>query len=962
MRRIIAAGLAAAVFTVVAGAVSTGDDAGGRGLRPKRWTLTPDAEALLAEWAKAPYRRLSDHTALFVRAQLKYGINRNDFLHHWYDRPLLQDSSLGQRRDSPDERKPWLNLAGWKKTVEMGRLGKQDGFAVFTFTKNRDEVLPASLTPGSEATILVEIATSTNLDEAARRAREALDAPNSFRLGGKVVMTSYPAISRKHLPQFVELKRRLKEQLGDKFIIMPYCSIFEGRNFERIDAQLLTETRERLRFYLRALDGLYYNARESFSDRRYDPWLFETVMIPLIHATLAEPEFAGKKYLGCWSTPGHENSYRWNKGLDSTGTRMLRDQLVSIEKLRPDFMIGCEWDEENENTCFRPTVANGFTHQRLLRYFADRWAERKPELFPGDRTDEPNLVLSYRKDLMAGEPVEVEVLNIPDGSFKGAELKVAFAWKDAAGNVLQKFTPRTIKADELGAVWFTCDASDLVQKAPAAIPVLGVEVNDRRFVYSAGFWPLGLHASRALEQKWVKQPVRDLPRGVEGAFRVEGPDADGLYSVKGRVKGPAPFRSVELRDGPDTVWMAGGEDHRPGWTTVKIALQGSRLNGKTGPFVDGTISVRDASGAVLSMNRTRGGISVSGDSFVFKNAESGVWPTYLYVDVPESSAATARLCYDLTVFGKGELALADLARKGVYACGGSRGRNLVFTHYLSARSIPPPQMKDDVAFDFKVRPDSPRSLFRLEAIDANYRVWRSAPVSIVRPSGKSVTYHVYERDLDTVSAVTLDSARVPHFACRFDKTNGSVVPSSDGRGMWGIRRGYAPLVTGYGQGETGYGNIADAFMTESMLSTADYWSFGQQIVPTMAGFRLRMKVRPRSPSGRQGLLSTGKNGFNLYLENGLVKASFFLRNVMMRVSGRKALSVVTGGLLKVGEWNMVELVYDQRTAVLSVNGEAGPVAQFAGDVFYPMPTAVGAGRNADEFFEGDIDSLTVELN
>ena len=151
-------------------------------------------------------------------------------------------------------------------------------------------------------------------------------------------------------------------------------------------------------------------------------------------------------------------------------------------------------------------------------------------------------------------------------------------------------------------------------------------------------------------------------------------------------------------------------------------------------------------------------------------------------------------------------------------------------------------------------------------------------------------------------------------------------------------------------------------MTEDKLATADYWSFGQQIVPTMAGFRLRMKVRPRSLSGRQGLLSTGGNGFNLYLENGRVGASFFLRNVFMRVSGRKALAVVTGGMLKVGEWNMVELVYDQRTAVLSVNGEAGPVAQFSGDVFYPMPTAVGAGRRADEFFDGDIGTLTVELN
>ena len=65
------------------------------GLTSSRWKLTPDAEKLLAEWSKIPYVRKAGRTDFFVRAQLKYGINRSDFLHHWYDRPLLQDSSLG---------------------------------------------------------------------------------------------------------------------------------------------------------------------------------------------------------------------------------------------------------------------------------------------------------------------------------------------------------------------------------------------------------------------------------------------------------------------------------------------------------------------------------------------------------------------------------------------------------------------------------------------------------------------------------------------------------------------------------------------------------------------------------------------------------------------------------------------------------------------------------------------------
>ena len=63
------------------------------GIRSKNWRLDDSAARLLAEWGKIPYARKAGRTDFFVRAQLKYGINRKDFLHHWYDRPLLQDSS-----------------------------------------------------------------------------------------------------------------------------------------------------------------------------------------------------------------------------------------------------------------------------------------------------------------------------------------------------------------------------------------------------------------------------------------------------------------------------------------------------------------------------------------------------------------------------------------------------------------------------------------------------------------------------------------------------------------------------------------------------------------------------------------------------------------------------------------------------------------------------------------------------
>ena len=93
-------------------------------------------------------------------------------------------------------------------------------------------------------------------------------------------------------------------------------------------------------------------------------------------------------------------------------------------------------DEENENTHFRPTVCNGFSAARILRYFADRSVGRALDVLPGDDVTIPNLIVSYRKSLVAGEPIEVEVRNVPDGTFKGVAFDVAFAWCDRDGKVV----------------------------------------------------------------------------------------------------------------------------------------------------------------------------------------------------------------------------------------------------------------------------------------------------------------------------------------------------------------------------------------------------------------------------------------------------------------------------------------------------------------------------------------------
>ena len=953
------------------------------GIRPANWKLDDEAKALLAEWGAKPYERKAGRTDFFVRAQLKYGINRSDFLHHWYDRPLLQDSSLGRSGDDAVDGDLWLNAKGWRQTVAMARLGKQTGFAVFTCTKGREDVIPLSRRPGCETTVLVELTKGLSVEECVKRAKQALDMPNSFRIGGKVVITSYPAIRDKDLPFYAKLKKTLTDRFGDNFLLMPYYTLgLESRaeSAKGYDADLVRKMRARLENALRVLDGLCYNGRESFFNRRYDPWLFDNVFVPLVRSVFASPEFKDK-CLGCWATPGHENSYRWNYGLDCTGTRMLRDMLASLVKLGPDFMVGCEWDEENENTCFRPMVAHGFTHQRLLRYFHDKANGLPLDVFPGDDVAIPNLVVSYRKELMAGEPLEVEVLNIPDGSFDGEDVTVAFAWKTLDGKCARAFPPQKLRGGELAAAWFKAPVSELVGN-PSLVPELTVTARGTSRVFSDGLWPVGLRPTRCIEYKWAKHPLRDLPKDVAGGLSVGAPDALGVREIRGTVKSARKLRSIAVLDETDIVYMYDGSPTRDmDSVRVRIAFQGYAIAGKNHDL-KGRIRLVGAPNAKLSMPRTRGHVAVEGTDFVLTGAMANNWPHYLLANIPRDEAGGATFHVDVDGFFSGNVSVADLMEKEVVGIPGKKGTNLVFTRYLSQPRIPPPQMVSDAEFSFRLKPGLPNSIIRLETVDEDYHVWRSKPFVCGEPSGKFATIHVYERDNDCVSEISVDASRLPNAEYVFEPSRGSVVFCPGGRNLWGILGGYVPLVTGFGQGESGYGNSAllaiDAktkcweksapeYVRESdggwalKFSGCSYASLPQQIWPAHAGFALEMSVNPDDVQRRQGLLTTGKTSSELFIDKGRVHARFFLRNRFVRESGRAASVVVHGPEIAAGRWQTVRVVCDQSVAWVEVDGAKGDAVPVSGDLLYPMYTAVGAGNAPTEFFSGRIRGLSIGL-
>ena len=77
--------------------------------------------ACAAAWvALATFPQVLSAPAFFPRAQFHYGLERTDYLHRWYDRPLCQDSTFA---DANDPAHP-INEKSWRETVRALRLGK----------------------------------------------------------------------------------------------------------------------------------------------------------------------------------------------------------------------------------------------------------------------------------------------------------------------------------------------------------------------------------------------------------------------------------------------------------------------------------------------------------------------------------------------------------------------------------------------------------------------------------------------------------------------------------------------------------------------------------------------------------------------------------------------------------------------------------------------------------------------
>lgn len=902
--------------------------------------------------------------AVFTQCQLKYGAERDNFLHRWYERPLHQNTAYADADDGG-----FLNPAAWKKTVESFRQAKIDGAAFFASRLDRrSDVFVKSLMPGGETQLLLEMSNAKGPDGYFAVAERALNTPNCFRIGGKCVLTVRKDAERCDAGFVRELKAGLTAKYGDRFILLPHNGVFGKRDFVggKASPEALARARDHVREILRASDGLMYQwGLEGLVGRRYDRSLFEPAGCKVLREVFDEPEFKGKKHLGVLFNGGHMNCYRWQYNYDANGTATLCDRFETVLKLAPDLVILAEWDEENENTHFRPTVSRGNSYLRMVRHFADRLAGRPPTAMPGDDTSVPNLLVSYRKELVAGEPVEAEVRNIPDGTFGGETFTVRFSWLDGDGKPVKTYPPRSLDADVQSAVRFVTPSGELAANR-FLVPSLRIEWKNGFREYSDGLYPLGISALRNPDHVWAVHPLRDLPPDVNGEISIGERDADGVRTVRGRVVSSTPLRSVEVTDNMDSVYMhSSGPEVPEGFERIRIETRG--FIGVRRNMLDGTIRFRDAPGARLEPFRDgRRVAEVSGCGWDVRNVCCDNWGAILWADVPSGEMKAGSIDVDLPPHFRGTVKLADLLKRDVVGFNSSDSCGLTVTRYLPTVRIPRPLMTNRVEFAFRWKPLEKSSVLRMHAIDERYRVWRSRPETVYRPSGRTVPLTVIGRDRGDVSRISFDANRIEDLECDLSGRQDSVLRLGSGRMYVGMVGASAALAQGFGIGDSHYGNpLAESKKyykggTGDLMPKSGWGCLPLQTVPGFAAFELCMRIKPNGFGRRQGLFGSGNCGLDVYLEKDGTLSAYFARGRSFTAEYGPLHAVAKGPRTEDGGWNDIRIATDRVNAWIEVNGVRGEPVPYSDCFFNQRYALFGVTLGKPNFFAGEISSISVK--
>lgn len=925
---------------------------------------------------------------IFSRSQWKYGLQRNDYLNRWVDRPLFTDPGLV---DSEADRGNIPKNRSFLKTREIVERYGLDGLAFFPETSGRLAIYDLTQqNPSDHFQILSEFITKDDLERKITSLRAALDNPASFRIDGKLVVTSYQADSIS-AEKWEATLHALREAVGDTFLFLPSINQFGKRRLanwmdlfseDKITPEDEAEIKEGLRSWLRVGDGLHYASMSVLTDgnRRFNPVFYRDFIIRLLKKTLAEAEFDGK-LLSLAALVGHENVTKLGYTCSSDGTKTLRHSLETAIEAAPDLINLPEWDEQNENTSLRPTIYNGTSSMRILRYYMSKLKGETLTPLPGDKTHVPNLVVSYRKLLTLGESMEIELLHIPDGSVAaGYEVQVLLATED--GKVVFTSEPQHFQGDALEEHTITLPSEDFASSL-LLHPRLTIQMQDKKVELTDGLHYIDIRPTWNWDYKWVKQPLRDLIFPSSSSLQIAEADQDGIRSLSASITSPESLAYVEILDNDDVVYSHSPEtqDWWENEQQIVVSLAWQSL--------DATISPREIDGEIV-LHGAEGRWKIQEHKFApivegqrLRYLRSAYNTERVLIAVPRKDLSQAELEIALPGIYEGRLPLTKIRTEKAFGVSGPDQFALVASSYHRTSQIPAQLDTTEVKFRIPVLPDLPHSVFHLQAIGTSGHLYRSKPIKLgegTKASGRNASLEeitVYSDTAKEAISAKVPAGEVPTIVYPIDQGRGTVLWTEAGRSLSGALGPWSHLVTERGGGQSTDGSpiafdlkvsypanttqnaprwiaTEDGAMALRFDGKGTFLTLPQGAIPRRAAYTISMDIRPTEDKGRELLLANRSNylgSLALYRVDGELQVSY-------SAQGQKTIPPTGTGLkLPKDTFSHLEICYDQKSVVLSVDGEIGQALPAPGPGNYDTLSIVG-GFGKD-WFAGDIMNLKI---
>lgn len=896
-------------------------------------------------------RRQTPRTFIYAETVGSYSLFQN-FLHRWLDRPLFFDRTL---RHAPgafeyDNKESFLRSrdAALRYGLDgfgvfgnyRGRLGRfnqvkewngdNDGFATFPlvfYTLSGDDFVAS----GEDIANMIKAASATPVATTCDGRKlmgtynmRATDAATQGKLCASVRTLAageryvFPGELQESVLRRLSLQLRRNGRLDDG----------EIRELEKLVDDTLAVTdglHLRVLEYNRPADGPY----TSYIDQN----LLDGCLKDILLAAYAKPQNSGKT-LGFNVMQGYLNNLSgMNHG--EFGTATLRRCMASVLALNPDCLLLFEWNEENENTMFQPTVRNGQSIGRLLHWYANLLRGQPVSSYKGDDNAVPNLVLSYRVVFKPGERIEFEMLNIPSGE-KSPTHDVRLILRDGAGRDLVKFPQETIRTDRLGAVTYAVPGEKLPLDGPI-IPSLAVDG-----VEHAGFHPMRQDATRCVDFKCVRQSLRDLPQVAVRDFTVKPSVAQGDFEFSVDMDCSEELMSVELVCNEDEVsaFDLANEYDRKKFDILRLFMYTGPGSSFVAPLeveVTGTSGVRLRQEWKANVNPGRVQERAPGVFSLRSQWGANEVPYFLMIPRGTASQTTVRISSD-ALMGKGTNAVLPVAvamARGSFesAPDAKRGFRIVLQKFDALPDVPMPIRARAVSWKGKVHVDDAAPMFHVRAITVGGKIWRSKAIApVMQDWTRRERLAIYSEWKGGADDVEVPSALIPDIQYDFAPAAGASVTAS------GNHRHNASLGGGYVYGgmfadKRAFRNTVEGFANAPqwvkedgrwMLrfdGENDYMHAPNETFPVGA-FTLTAEFRPRYGEENMVLFrhaGLGRGSLQLFIVKGRLYAMWADR--AFDDPKRRTAKFDTGLEISNGEWNTIVVSYDFRTLMFEVNGK-----------------------------------------